>query len=209
VNFWRSWHNFCARIFRRGSSCNQSKLQKPLILQWFCIVPAVGISQAEVVLSEQKHLIKTKPKGKIMKLIQYERPGLAWPTFGRLANLQDELNHLFESPLRAWAPVLDVHEDADNFVIRAELPGLKRNDISVSLQDGALVISGERTVEKVEEGVEVHRQERFYGKFQRALTLPTPVAADKIKAQYKDGVLTVTLPKAEEAKPKQIDISVN
>ena len=144
-----------------------------------------------------------------MKLTQYERPGLAWPTFGRLANLQDELNHLFESPLRAWAPVLDVHEDADNFVIRAELPGLKRDNINVSLQDGALIISGERTAEKVEEGVEVHRQERFYGKFQRALTLPTPVAADKIKAQYKDGVLTVTLPKAEEAKPKQIDISVN
>ena len=71
------------------------------------------------------------------------------------------------------------------------------------------VISGERKVEKVEAGVEVHRQERYYGKFQRTLTLPTPVAADKIKAQYKDGVLTVTLPKVEEAKPKQIDISVN
>jgi HSP20 family protein len=144
-----------------------------------------------------------------MKLIQYERPSLAWPTFGRLANLQDELDRLFESPLRAWAPALDVREDADNFIIRAELPGLKREDINVSLQDGALVISGERTVENVEEGVEVHRQERYYGKFQRALTLPAPVAADKIKAQYKDGVLSVTLPKAEEAKPKQIDISVN
>jgi HSP20 family protein len=160
-------------------------------------------------LSEQKHLTKTKLKGKNMKLIQYERPGLAWPTFGRLASLQEELDSLFESPLRAWAPVVDVREDADNFVIRAELPGLKRDDISVSLQDGALVISGERTVEKVEDGVEVHRQERYYGKFQRALSLPAPVAADKIKAQYKDGVLTVTLPKAEEAKPKQIDISVN
>jgi HSP20 family protein len=144
-----------------------------------------------------------------MKLIQYDRPSLAWPTFGRLASLQEELDSLFESPLRAWAPVVDVREDADNFVIRAELPGLKRDDISVSLQDGALVISGERTVEKVEEGVEVHRQERYYGKFQRALSLPAPVAADKIKAQYKDGVLTVTVPKAEEAKPKQIDISVN
>ena len=144
-----------------------------------------------------------------MKLIQYERPGLAWPMFGRLASLQDELDRLFESPMRAWAPALDVHEDADNFVIRAELPGLKRDDISVSLHDGALVISGERTAEKVVEGVEVHRQERYYGKFQRALTLPAPVVADKIKAQYKDGVLTVTLPKAEEAKPKQIDVSVN
>jgi len=144
-----------------------------------------------------------------MKLVQYERPGLAWPTFGRLANLQDEIDRLFESPLRLWTPALDVHEDADNFIIRAELPGLKREDIEVSLQDGALVISGERKTEKADEGVEIHRQERYYGKFQRALTLPTPVAADKIKAQYKDGVLTVTLPKAEEAKPKKIDVSVN
>lgn len=144
-----------------------------------------------------------------MKLIQCERPGLVGLNFGRLSNLQDELDRLFESPLRAWAPALDVREDKDNFIIRAELPGLKREDIEVSLQDGALVISGERTVEKVEEGVEVHRQERYYGKFQRALTLPEPVAADKVKADYKDGVLTVTLPKTEEAKPKKIDVSVN
>lgn len=144
-----------------------------------------------------------------MKLVQYERPGLAWPTFGRLASLQDELDRLFESPLTGWAPALDVHEDADNFTIRAELPGLKREDINVSLQDGALVISGERKSEKVEEGVEIHRQERFYGKFQRALTLPAPVAADQVKAAYKDGVLTVTLPKAEGARPKHIDVSVN
>jgi HSP20 family protein len=144
-----------------------------------------------------------------MKLIQCERPGLVGLNFGRLSNLQDELDRLFESPLRAWAPALDVREDKDSFVIRAELPGLKREDIEVSLQDGALVISGERTVEKVEEGVEVHRQERYYGKFQRALTLPEPVAADKVKADYKDGVLTITLPKTEEAKPKKIDVSVN
>ena len=144
-----------------------------------------------------------------MKLIRYERPGLAWPAFGRLADLQDEFDRLFESPLTAWSPALDVREDKDNFIIRAELPGLKREDIEVSLQDGALVISGERKFEKAEEGVEVHRQERYYGKFQRALTLPEPVAADKVKADYKDGVLTVTLPKTEEAKPKKIDVSVN
>jgi HSP20 family protein len=144
-----------------------------------------------------------------MKLIQYERPGLVWPGFGRLTNLQDELDRLFESPLTTWSPALDVHEDKDSFVIRAELPGLKREEIEVSLHDGTLVISGERKFEKTEEGVEVHRQERLCGKFQRALTLPMPVAADKIKAQYKDGVLTVTLPKVEEAKPKKIDVSVN
>jgi HSP20 family protein len=142
-----------------------------------------------------------------MKLIHYDKSGLAWPPFGRLANLQDELDRLFESPLRAWAPVLDVHEDKDNFVIRTELPGLRREDIDVSLHDGAVIISGERKVDAVKEGVEVHRQERYYGKFQRALTLPAPVAGDKVKAQYKDGVLTVTLPKVEEAKPKQITVS--
>jgi HSP20 family protein len=144
-----------------------------------------------------------------MKLTKYERPGEIWPSLGRLANLQDELDRLFESPLRGWAPALDVHEDKDNFTVRVELPGVKREDIGVSLQEGALVISGERKEEKVSEGTEIHRQERFYGKFQRALTLPTPVAADKVKAAYKDGILTVTLPKAEEAKPKQIDVSVN
>jgi HSP20 family protein len=144
-----------------------------------------------------------------MKLIQYERPGLVSFNFGRWSNLQEELDSLFESSVKSWAPALDVHEDKDSFVVRTELPGLKREDIEVSLHDGALSVSGERKVEKVDAGIEVHRQERYYGKFQRTLTLPTPVAADKIKAQYKDGVLTVTLPKVEEAKPKQIDISVN
>jgi HSP20 family molecular chaperone IbpA len=113
-----------------------------------------------------------------MRLIQCERPG-----FGRLANLQDELDRLFGSQSRVWAPALDVQESKDNYIFRVELPGLKREDIDVSLQDATLVISGERKAEKVEEGVEVHRQERYYGKFQRALTLPEPVAADKVKLQ--------------------------
>ena len=91
--------------------------------------------------------------------------------------------------------------------MRVELPGLKREDIEVSLDDGALVIAGERKTETVGEGTEVHRQERYYGKFQRALTLPSAVTADKVKAAYKDGILTVTLPKAEEAKPKNIVVS--
>ena len=93
--------------------------------------------------------------------------------------------------------------------MQVELPGFKREDIQVSLQDGVLTISGERKEEKVSKESEVHRQERYYGKFARALTLPTAVAADKVKAAYKDGVLTVTLPKAEEAKPKQIDVNIN
>jgi HSP20 family protein len=142
-----------------------------------------------------------------MKLMPYQRPSLAWPTFGRLSNLQEEIDRLFESPLTGWAPALDVHEDKDSFSVRVELPGMKREDIEVSLHDGALVISGERKEEKITEGTEVHRQERFYGKFSRALTLPAAVSGDKAKAQYKDGILTVTLPKAEEAKPKAIIVS--
>jgi HSP20 family protein len=142
-----------------------------------------------------------------MKLIQYQRPALAWPAFGRLTSLQDELDRLFEAPMTGLAPALDVHEDKENFSVRVELPGMKREDIGVSLQDGALIITGERKEEKVQEGTEVHRQERYYGKFTRALTLPAAVAGDKVKAQYKDGILTVTLPKAEEAKPKAITVS--
>jgi HSP20 family protein len=144
-----------------------------------------------------------------MKLVTYQRPGLAWPGFGRLLNLNDELDRLLETPLPAWAPTLDVHEDKDGFTVNLELPGLKREDIAVHLEDGCLVVSGERKVEMVSEGTEVHRRERYYGKFARALTLPVAVAADKVKAAYKDGILSVTLPKAEEAKPKQIDVAVN
>ena len=144
-----------------------------------------------------------------MKLMQYTRPGTVWPTLGRLANLQDELDRFFESPLRAWAPALDVHEDKDGFTIRAELPGMKREDIEVSLHEGSLSISGERKSEERHDDAEAYRTERFFGRFQRTVTLPTAVAADKVKAAYKDGVLTVTLPKTEEAKPKQIEVNVN
>jgi len=142
-----------------------------------------------------------------MKLMQYTTPGLGWPAFGRLSTLQDELTRLFDSSVEGWAPALEVHEDKDSYTIRVELPGMKREDIEISLHDGALVISGERKSEAKKEDTEVHRQERYYGKFSRALTFPTAVAGDKVSAAYKDGVLTVTLPKAEDAKPKQINIS--
>jgi HSP20 family protein len=145
-----------------------------------------------------------------MFLTKYQRPEV---NVGRLLNLHDELERLFESPIaeftRSWTPVLDVAEDKDSFTVRAELPGLRREDIDVSLHDGALVLTGERKVETESEDTTVHRRERFYGKFQRVLALPAAVNADKVKAQFKDGVLTITLPKSEEAKPKQIDVSFN
>jgi len=124
-------------------------------------------------------------------------------------NMNDELDRLFETPLQAWAPALDVHEDKEKFTVNLELPGLKREDINVHLENGSLIISGERKSETLREDTEVHRQERYYGKFSRALTLPVAVAPDKVKAAFKDGILTVTLPKAEEAKPKQINVTVN
>jgi len=138
-----------------------------------------------------------------------------WPTFGRLTDLRDEIDRLFEAPLAptsefpGWAPAFDVYEEKDNFIVKAELPGMKKEDINVSLHDGNLIISGERQNEAKSEGTEVYRAERFFGKFQRAVSLPVTVAAHKVKADYKEGVLTVTLPKAEEAKPKQIEVNVN
>jgi HSP20 family protein len=155
-----------------------------------------------------------------MNVIKWQRPTLAtWPTFGRLSELRNEIDRLFESPLSeltgqsqllsGWTPALDVYEEKDSFVVRAELPGMKKEEIEVSFHDGSLSLSGERKSETKHEDAEVYRAERFFGRFQRTISLPATVAADKIKAAYKDGVLTVTLPKTEEAKPKQIDVSIS
>jgi HSP20 family protein len=155
-----------------------------------------------------------------MNIVRWNRPQLsAWSGLGGFSTLRNEIDRLFEAPLSELArasqffsgaaPAVDVYEDKENFVVKAELPGMKKEDIDVSLHDGTLSISGERKSEgKVESG-EVHRSERFFGRFQRTVALPATVDAGRIKAQYTDGVLTVTLPKAEEAKPKQIDVQVN
>lgn len=151
-------------------------------------------------------------------LTRWQRPALGlWSGFGRLTNLRDEIDRLFESPLAelsrssqilsGWTPALDVSEDKDNLYVRVELPGMKKEDIQLSLHQGSLSISGERKAEETFKGAEVYRAERFYGHFQRTVTLPTAVASDKVKAQYTDGVLTITLPKTEEAKPKHIELS--
>ena len=147
-----------------------------------------------------------------MKLVRFENPVLApWSGFGRLSSLQDELNRLFtESANNSWAPVVELSEDKNNFLVTAELPGLKKEDIDVTLLDGVLTISGERKQErKVDEEGGIHRSERYFGRFERSLTLPSEVTADGVKADYKDGLLTVTLPKTEAAKPKKIGIGVS
>jgi HSP20 family protein len=153
-------------------------------------------------------------------LTRWQRPELTtWPGYGRLTDLRDEIDRLFESPLTEWArasnllsgwtPALDIYEDKDNLFVKVELPGMKREEIDVSIHEGSLSISGERKSEQTHEDADVYRAERFFGRFQRTVTLPTPVAADKVKAQYKDGILTITLPKTEESKPKHIDVNVS
>jgi HSP20 family protein len=135
-----------------------------------------------------------------------------------MTSLREDVDNLFNlafgrvagSPgdLQGWVPAVDVYEDKDNLLVRAELPGMKKEEIEISLHEGVLTLSGERKAEKKEEGAETYRSERQLGRFQRSISLPCAVVADKIKATYHDGVLAVSLPKAEEAKPKQIPISV-
>ncbi len=142
---------------------------------------------------------------------------LVWPSFGRLFGLPSELDRLFEGSFgnltrdsrlfSAWNPAVDLYEDKDNVIVKAELPGMKKEAVEVSLHDGELSISGERKSEEKSGNAEAWRSERFTGRFNRTITLPAEVNADKVKADYKDGILTITLPKAEEAKPRQIHVS--
>lgn len=155
-----------------------------------------------------------------MRLVKYNQPDLwALSPFEQLNALQHEINRLFDLPLAplsragevfgGWSPALDLYEDKDNLFVRVEVPGFRKEDLEVSFHDGALTISGERKAEPKSEATEAHRSERFYGRFHRTVGLPKPIKADKIKANYKDGVLAVTLPKTEEARPKQIEVQVN
>jgi len=132
-------------------------------------------------------------------------------------SLREDLNSIFELPLwsgfgrpgqlfTGWSPALDLYQNSENVVTLVELPGMRTEDIEISLHDGTLTISGERKRE-TSNGERAERTERYIGKFRRSITLPTHVDANKVSAVYRDGILTVTLPKAEEAKPKQIPVS--
>jgi HSP20 family protein len=153
-----------------------------------------------------------------MKLMRFTRPeAWDWTPFGQLSTLRNEINRLFEAPyngggrsevFNTWAPALDLYEDKNNLVVTAELPGMKKEEIDISLHEGNLTISGERKVEKEYGEKETQRSERFFGRFQRTVSLPKAVDTKGVKAAYKDGILTVTLPKSPEAKPKQIEVNV-
>lgn len=110
--------------------------------------------------------------------------------------------------MNTWSPALDVHDDKDAFTVTLEAPGLDKKDFEISWHDGVLSIAGERKEEKETGDKTYFRRERHFGRFSRSVALPADVKADAIGAAYKDGVLTITLPKAEEAKPKHIEVSV-
>jgi HSP20 family protein len=108
-----------------------------------------------------------------------------------------------------WAPLVDITEDEKEYVIKADRPEVKKEDVKISVQDGVLAISGERKYEKEEKGKKYHRVERSYGSFERSFSVPADAEEEKVSAQFKDGVLMVHLPKGETAKPKRLEIKVS
>jgi HSP20 family protein len=131
-----------------------------------------------------------------------------FPTGVRL--FQDAVSRLFSEPTaRPWTPSVDILETENELVLKADIPDVSLKDINIQIEQGTLSIKGERKFEKVEgKGTGYHRIERSYGEFQRFFSLPETVEPDKVKAEYKNGVLTVTLPKKELAKPRTIKIDV-
>ncbi len=139
-----------------------------------------------------------------------------WNPFQELFALQNEMNRLFEDTLKtpsrrprpdAWVPPVDIYETADNFEIMVELPGVKKEDLTLEVKENTLTLRGERRQAKDAKEEGVHRVERVYGSFLRSFTLPSNIRTDDVKAGFQDGVLTIVLPKAEEAKPRQIRIA--
>lgn len=135
-----------------------------------------------------------------------------------MKTLQSQLNRLFEPFARlavgdedlvsgAWVPPVDVAETQEKIYVRAEVPGMRQEDIHIEFENGLLTLRGERKLEK-QEGVTWHRVERIYGAFSRSFTLPRTVDPERISASYREGILEVEVPKKEEAKPKQIRIAV-
>jgi HSP20 family protein len=137
-----------------------------------------------------------------------------WEPFDQFKKIHSRLNELFEDRFNqsrvgangSWAPAMDILESTEAYIIRAELPGVKKEDINVELKEGTLTLSGERKAEELTEGVGYRSVERVNGKFVRSVILPKTVNQDGIQASYKDGVLEIQVPKAEKVKPRQITV---
>jgi HSP20 family protein len=155
-----------------------------------------------------------------MVIKRWHRPEMTtWSPVQQLSTLREEIDRLFDSPLQeftrgsqqllsGWLPPVDLYEDKDHLMVVAELPGMAKEQIAVSLQHDLLTLSGERKQDEKIKEAEISRAERFLGRFQRTISLPVAVNPDQVKASYKEGILTITLPKAEEAKPRQIQVNV-
>lgn len=140
-----------------------------------------------------------------------------WDPFKDLQALQDRMNRLFQEGVGRtgrsdevlgghWIPAVDIYEDDQEFVVKAELPGLESKDVDVQIQENVLTLKGERRLEREIDKERYHRLERSYGTFQRSFTLPNIVEQEKVKAKFKDGVLEIRIPKEERVKPKQIKV---
>ena len=144
---------------------------------------------------------------------------IRWEPLRELSSLQSEMNRLFNTavdnpgatsgaPLRRWIPAMDLVEGPDSFVLRADLPGMKKDDVSIEFEDNVLTVSGERKSEHEERNEGFHRVERAFGSFSRTLALPKGIDPEAISAKFEDGVLEVRVPKPEESKPLRISIAV-
>lgn len=142
---------------------------------------------------------------------------IRWDPFRELSTLQDRMNRLFEeanhgtrgsdsASSSVWSPAVDIRETADEIVVTAEIPGVDKDQIELSLENNVLTLKGERRFEKDTKEENFHRIERSYGGFSRSFSIPAVVDESKIKADYKEGVLHITLPKTQKAKAKQISI---
>lgn len=143
---------------------------------------------------------------------------MRWNPRKDMFSLRNQMNRLFDDffapakgetdggSLWSWNPAVDIVDNGDNLMVTAEIPGVDKKDISVDVRDRVLTLRGERSAENEDKNEKYHRRERFYGKFERSFTLPGEVDPDKIKAEYKDGVLKVEIPKPEGYKPKQITV---
>jgi len=143
-----------------------------------------------------------------------------WEPFRDLVTAQRDFDRLFrgafssqlgetELSTRSWAPPVDIYETEEAIVLRAELPGVDPKDVEVRVEDNTLYLKGERKFEKEVKEQNYHRVERSYGSFARSFSLPNSINSDQVKAEFKDGLLTLTMPKREEAKPKTIKIDVS
>jgi HSP20 family protein len=143
-----------------------------------------------------------------------------WDPFQELEEVSDRLNRMFARPatrtangketmiVADWTPSVDISETEGEYQIKAEIPDVKKEDVKVTLEDGVLTIQGQRKYEKEEKGKKFHRIERSYGSFVRTFSLPDVIDEEKVKAEFKDGVLNLHLPKSEKAKPKAIEVKV-